>query len=77
LELESAIAAAATGWLAMAVGWLVRSVQYGRRLVVDRDVVALAESGRAHEISETRVLLTLFDGRVVFDQESFEASAQR
>jgi hypothetical protein len=61
----------------MAVGWLVRSVQYGRRLVVDRDVVALAESGRAHEISETRVLLTLFDGRVVFDQESFEASAQR
>jgi predicted amidohydrolase YtcJ len=46
-------------------------------IVVDRDVVALAESGRAHEISETRVLLTLFDGRVVFDQESLEASAQQ
>jgi hypothetical protein len=37
-------------------------------IVVDRDVVALAESGRAHEISETRVLLTLFDGRVVFGE---------
>jgi predicted amidohydrolase YtcJ len=35
------------------------------------------KSGRAHEISETRVLLTLFDGRVVFDRESLEASAQR
>jgi len=32
VELESAIAAAAAGWLAVAMGWLVRSVQYGRRL---------------------------------------------
>jgi hypothetical protein len=30
MDLESA--AAAAGWLAMAMGWLVRSVQYGRRL---------------------------------------------
>ena len=37
-------------------------------IVVDQDVVALAESGRAHEISETQVLLTLFDGKIVFDQ---------
>ncbi len=33
MELENAIAAAAAGWLAMAMGWRVRSVQYGRRLV--------------------------------------------
>jgi len=46
-------------------------------IVVDRDVVALAESGRAHEISETQVLLTLFDGKVVFDQEPIEISAQQ
>ena len=32
MDLESAVAAAAAGWLAMAMGWLVRSVQYGRRL---------------------------------------------
>ena len=32
MSLESAIAAAAAGWLAMAMGWLVRSVQYGRQL---------------------------------------------
>jgi hypothetical protein len=32
MDLETAIAAAAAGWLAMAMGWLVRSVQYGRQL---------------------------------------------
>jgi hypothetical protein len=32
MDLETAIAAAAAGWLAMAMGWLVRSVQYGRLL---------------------------------------------
>ena len=46
-------------------------------IVVDRDVVALAEGGRAHEISETRVFLTLFDGRVVFEEEPLEISSQR
>jgi hypothetical protein len=35
VEFESAIAAAAAGWLAMAMGWLVRSVQYGRRLAAE------------------------------------------
>jgi predicted amidohydrolase YtcJ len=46
-------------------------------IIVDQDVVALAENGRAHEISETRVLLTLFDGKVVFDEEPFEISSHR
>jgi predicted amidohydrolase YtcJ len=46
-------------------------------IVVDRDVVALAESGRAHEISETQVLLTLFDGKIVFDAKSIQRSAQQ
>ena len=45
-------------------------------IVVDRDVVALAESGRAHEISETRVLLTLFDGKVVFEEEPLDISSK-
>jgi predicted amidohydrolase YtcJ len=40
-------------------------------IVVDQDVVALAESGRAHEISETQVLLTLFDGKIVFGAGPF------
>jgi hypothetical protein len=46
-------------------------------IVVDRDVVALAEGGRAHEISETQVLLTLFDGKIVFDQSLIEISTQQ
>ena len=45
-------------------------------IVIDQDVVALAENDRAHDISETQVLLTLFDGRVVFEQEPTRAGAR-
>ena len=65
---------------AMSQAEILGSLEVGKLadlIVVDRDVVALAESGRAHEISETRVLLPLFDGKVVFAEESFEASSQR
>jgi len=46
-------------------------------IVVDRDVIGLAESGRAHEISETRVLLTLFDGKVVYEEAPLKTSSHR
>ena len=38
MDLEGVIAAAAAGWLAIAVGWLVRSVQYGRRLAEELEL---------------------------------------
>jgi predicted amidohydrolase YtcJ len=47
------------------------SIEVGKRadlVVLDRDVVALADSGRADRISETQVLTTMFDGRVVFQR---------
>jgi predicted amidohydrolase YtcJ len=46
------------------------SLEVGKKadlIVVDRNVVALAEGGRAEEIGDTRVLLTLFGGRVVYE----------
>jgi predicted amidohydrolase YtcJ len=81
LDIHSSLASyTINGARAMSQAEMLGSLEVGKLadlIVVDRDVVALAESGRAHEISETRVLLTLFDGRVVFDQESLEASAQQ
>ena len=35
--------------------------------VVDRDLIHLAETGRAHEISEARVVKTMFEGQWVFE----------
>lgn len=47
-------------------------------IVVDRNLFELAESGREAEIAETRVDLTLFDGRIVYERDATEdtASAQ-
>jgi predicted amidohydrolase YtcJ len=59
------------GARAMSQAEMLGSLEVGKLadlIVVDRDVVALAESDRAHEISETQVLLTLFDGKVVFGE---------
>ncbi len=39
-------------------------------IVIDRDIVALAESGMADQIGDTRVLTTIFDGNVVFDAKN-------
>lgn len=36
-------------------------------IVLDRNLVELAESGRTAEIGQTRLELTLFDGRVVYE----------
>ena len=38
-------------------------------IVLDRNIVELAESGQQDDISETKVLTTIFDGRFVFDAE--------
>jgi predicted amidohydrolase YtcJ len=73
IDVHSALAAyTINGARAMSQADEVGSLEVGKLadlVVVDQDVVALAESGRAHDISETRVLLTLFDGKVVFEQE--------
>jgi len=37
-------------------------------IILDRDIIALANAGRADEISETRVLETWFDGQPVYRQ---------
>jgi predicted amidohydrolase YtcJ len=36
-------------------------------ILVDRDLIALADNGQAQEIGQTRVLLTLFEGRTVYE----------
>ncbi len=38
--------------------------------VIDQDLFQLIEEGRAHEISQTEVLMTLFEGRVIFERDS-------
>ena len=72
LDIHSSLASyTINGARAMSQSEMLGSLEVGKLadlIVVDRDVVALAESGRAHEISETQVLLTLFDGKVVFGE---------
>jgi predicted amidohydrolase YtcJ len=74
IDVHSALAAyTINGARAMSQAETLGSLEVGKLadlVVVDQDVVALAESGRAHDISETRVLLTVFDGKVVFEPES-------
>jgi hypothetical protein len=38
-------------------------------VVIDRDLLALVETGRAGDIAGTQVLLTLFEGRAVYEAE--------
>lgn len=38
-------------------------------IVLDTNVVNLAENGKANEISKTNVLLTVFDGNVIYEKE--------
>lgn len=47
----------------------VGSIEVGKKadlIVINQNIVALAESGRAMDISATRVDLTVFDGKVVY-----------
>jgi predicted amidohydrolase YtcJ len=81
LDIHSSLASyTINGARAMSQEDILGSLEVGKLadlIVVDQDVVALAESGRAHEISETEVLLTLFDGKIVFDAKPVQISAQQ
>lgn len=48
------------------------SIEVGKTadiIAVDQNIVALAEGGEPYKIGETGVLLTVFDGRVVYERE--------
>ena len=79
-ELNRALAELAAEFFADK-GWAVRTVAtaqgcdvrtelenhgWADLIVLDRNLVELSDQGRAEAISETRVLMTLFDGRVVY-----------
>jgi len=38
-------------------------------VVLDQNVVELAESGQAEKIGETKAIMTLFDGNIIFDRQ--------
>ena len=49
----------------------VGSIEVGKKadlIVLNRNLVELAESERVDEISDTQVVLTVFDGRIVFER---------
>jgi len=51
----------------------VGSIETGKiadLIVLDQNIVELAESGNAEQIGKTKVRLTIFDGRIVFEQSS-------
>jgi predicted amidohydrolase YtcJ len=72
IDIASAIAAyTVNGARALNQSGLTGSIAVGKRadmIVLDRNLIELAETGRAAEISETNVLLTLLDGAVVHDE---------
>ena len=79
LEIHSILAAyTINGARVMSQQDSLGSIEVGKLadlIIIDQDVVALAENDRAHDISDTQVLLTLFDGRIVFEQESTTAGS--
>jgi predicted amidohydrolase YtcJ len=81
LDIESALDSyTINGARAMSQADRLGSLEVGKLadlIVVDQDVIALAKSGRAHEISETKVLLTLFDGEIVYGAGPFEIAARQ
>jgi predicted amidohydrolase YtcJ len=53
--------------------WDTGSLEVGKSanfIVVDRDILALADSGKADEIMQTQVLKTWFKGRAVYVQKA-------
>ncbi len=51
---------------------VVGTIEVGKKadiIALSQNIVELAESGRAQEIAETEVTLTIFDGRVTFEAE--------
>ena len=54
---------------------LTGSLEPGKKadfVVLDRDIIELANTGRASRIGETRVVQTWFDGKVVYQQAGGE-----
>ncbi len=46
------------------------SIEVGKKadlIAIDRNLIELADAGRANEIGETRVVLTIFDGEVIYE----------
>jgi predicted amidohydrolase YtcJ/quercetin dioxygenase-like cupin family protein len=46
------------------------SIEVGKKadlIAIDRNLIELADAGRANEIGETRVVLTIFDGEAVYE----------
>lgn len=46
------------------------SIEVGKKadlIAIDRNLIELADTGRANEIGKTRVVLTIFDGEVVYE----------
>lgn len=72
IDIASAIAAyTVNGALALNQSDLTGQIIVGKRadmIVLDRNLIELAETGHAADISETNVLLTLLDGTVVHDE---------
>ena len=49
------------------------SIEVGKTadiIAISQNIVELAGSGRTHEISNTEVMLTVFDGRIAFDRSN-------
>ncbi len=79
LDIHAALAAyTINGAIALNQAHETGSITTGKKAdlaLLDRNVVELAESGRASEIGDTRVLMTVFDGRVVHLHPDFAATA--
>jgi predicted amidohydrolase YtcJ len=46
------------------------SIEVGKKadlIAIDRNLIELANTGRAHEIGATRVELTIFDGKLIYE----------
>ncbi|MDH3646807.1 MAG: amidohydrolase family protein [Gammaproteobacteria bacterium] len=70
IDIHSALAAyTINGAVALSMADENGSIEVGKKAdlaLLDRNVVELADSGRANEIGDTRVLMTIFDGGIVY-----------
>jgi predicted amidohydrolase YtcJ len=73
LDTHTAIAAyTINGARALQQEDLTGSIEVGKKadlVVIDRNIVQLADQGASFDILETKVLLTLFDGSIVYEGE--------